>query len=164
MVEIGSYEGSSACWFLANMLRSAQSRLYCIDHWIGEDGEQRFQRFTRNIAEVGGQDRVEVLRDWSHTGLAELGRRGVKADFLYVDGSHAAPDVLRDLVLGFEIVRPGGIVCCDDYLWKEAALGGDITLGRPKIAIDAFTTIYGGKLTMVNRTAITQIFFRKDRD
>lgn len=36
-------------------------------------------------------------------------------DFVYIDGSHSAPDALRDITIAFELMRPGGIIVIDDY-------------------------------------------------
>lgn len=164
-VEVGSYEGSSAIWTMNELLHSPQSRLYCIDAWAGEEGaEERYQRYLANIAELPGADRIETLRDWSQSALRELLRRGVKADVLYIDGGHDAPTVLRDLVTGFDLVKLGGLVICDDYLWDDARFGGNRTLGRPKIALDAFTTIYADKLKMIRGLPNTQVYFQKIAD
>lgn len=164
VVEVGSYEGSSAHWLMSELLRSPESRLYCIDAWQGEGAEERFARFKANIAELPNAGQVAVLRDWSQNALRELIRRGVQADLLYVDGGHDAPTVLRDLVTGFDLVRVGGLVICDDYLWSDARFGGNRTLGRPKIALDAFTTIYADKLRMVQGLPNIQVYFQKIAD
>ena len=44
--------------------------------------------------------------------LAE-GRQG-SFDFIYVDASHRAPDVLLDAVLAFQLLRIGGLIIFDD--------------------------------------------------
>jgi predicted O-methyltransferase YrrM len=164
MVEVGSYEGSSAWWIMQNLLLSDESRLYCIDAWPEAEGEARYQQFLRNIDELPSRGQIEVIRDWSQNALRQLLAQGVKADLLYVDGGHEAPTVLRDLVTGFDLVKPGGIVICDDYLWDDPRWGGNRTLGRPKIALDAFTTIYADKLKIVGGMSNTQLFFQKLRD
>jgi predicted O-methyltransferase YrrM len=164
-VEIGGYEGSSAWWIMQNLLRSAESRLYCIDAWPdGDDGDGRHALFLKNIDELPSRAQIEVIRDWSQTALRQLLSRGVQADVLYIDGGHEAPTVLRDLVTGFDLVKKGGIVICDDYLWDDPRFGGNHTLGRPKIALDAFTTIYADKLKIVRGMPNTQVFFQKVAD
>jgi predicted O-methyltransferase YrrM len=163
-VEIGSYEGSSAFWVMNNLLTSPESRLVCIDAWVDPDGDARYAKFLQNIGELPGRERIEVIRDWSHVALRGLLARGFKTDCLYIDGGHDAPTVLRDLVTGFDLVKPGGVVICDDYLWDDARFGANHTLGRPKIAIDAFTTIFAKKLRIVQGIPNTQIFFQKLAD
>jgi len=164
VVEVGSFEGSSAWWMMTNMLLAPQSKLYCVDPWAFTEGEETYQRFLANMAELPNGSQVEVVRDWSHKGLRRLVNEGVQADLLYVDGDHAAHAVLRDLVVGFELVKPGGVVICDDYLWDDPKFGGGDTLGRPKIAVDAFTTIFHGKIRVLRGMQNIQVGFVKIAD
>lgn len=165
IVEVGSYEGSSAWWIMQNLLLSPESRLYCIDAWAeGNGGNERYELFLKNIGELPARAQIEVIRDWSQNALRGLLARGVQADVLYIDGGHDAPTVLRDLVTGFDLVKTSGIVICDDYLWDDPTWGGNRTLGRPKIALDAFTTIYADKLKIVRGMPNTQVFFQKLAD
>src|SRR5205823_5527535 len=90
----------------------------CLDDWSQADSAPALERFRRNIGETGRSDQVEVLRARSRDGLHDLRSRGVEADLVYVDGSHAACDVLSDLVQSFQITRVGGVIICDDYLWR----------------------------------------------
>jgi predicted O-methyltransferase YrrM len=164
VVEVGSYEGSSAWWLMTHLLRAPESRLYCIDAWPDAEGLARYELFLRNIGELPNRGQIEAIRDWSQNALRELIRRGVRADLLYVDGGHDAPTVLRDLVTGFDLVKPGGLVICDDYLWDDPKFGGDRPLGRPKMALDAFTSIYAEKLRMVRGMTNVQVYFQKIAD
>jgi len=164
IVEVGSYEGSSARWIVDNLMHAPESRLYCIDAWTGPGMDERYERFRQVIAALPQPERIEVFRDWSQNALRELRNRNVKADVLYIDGGHDAPTVLRDLVIGFEIVKVGGLVICDDYLWNDPKFGGHQVLGRPKIAIDAFTTIYADKIAMVRFLSNYQVYFQKIAD
>jgi predicted O-methyltransferase YrrM len=164
VVEVGSYEGSSAWWIIHNLLKSPASRLYCIDAWAEEGAEERYHRFLRTVAELPNPDLIEILRGWSHEQLRELLHRGIRADLLYVDGGHDAPTVLRDLVTGFDLVKPGGLIIADDYLWSDPQFGGNRTLGRPKIALDAFTTIYADKIRWVQGLPNWQVYLQKIAD
>jgi len=159
LVEVGSYEGESAMWLARMVMKSPLSRLYCIDPWA--DAEATYSRFDANIGELPNRDQITVMRSTSVEGLMRLNTDGVKADFVYIDGSHAAPDVLADLVLSFPLVKLGGYVVCDDYLWDDPKYGGDDIVGRPKIAIDAFTTIYARKIFIARGLPKQQAAFRK---
>ena len=163
-VEIGSYEGSSAIWITNNLLKAPDSELYCIDAWGGEEGERHFENFKQNVLERTAASKLRIVRNRSFDALLALNRQGVKADLLYVDGSHVAPDVLADLVLGFPLVKVGGVIVCDDYTWDDARHGGNDVVGRPKIAIDAFTTIYARKLRLHRAMPLRQIFLTKIED
>jgi predicted O-methyltransferase YrrM len=155
-VEIGSFEGRSALWLLANLLRHPDSRLACIDSFAGGAEHQPsqvrglYERFRANIEAGGDARKVEVLRGDSFSGLTRLIARGDAADLVYVDGSHEAPDVLADLVLGFRLLRPGGVLLCDDYQWSREETARADVLGCPKLAIDAFTNIHRRRIDLLD--------------
>jgi predicted O-methyltransferase YrrM len=167
VVEIGSFEGRSTLWFLDHLLRHMDSRITCIDtfaggaeHTAAQTGAL-YERFLANLEESGQAQKVEVLRMNSFAGLTRLLASGVRADLVYVDGSHEAPDVLADLVLSFRLLPPGGVVLCDDYLWsREETAHADI-LGCPKLAIDAFTNIHRRQIDLLEWGYAWQHAFRR---
>ncbi len=63
-----------------------------------------------------------------------------KFDFIYVDASHKAIDVLHDGVMSFQILKPGGSIIFDDYKWGP----DQIEKERPHEAIRACIKIWGG--------------------
>lgn len=166
-VEIGSFEGRSAVWLLRNPLGHPGSRLFCIDTFEGgaEHGPDQtkglFDRFRANLADAGVAARAEALRGPSFEGLLELIGRGIAADLVYVDGSHEAPDVLADLVLSFRLLRPGGVIICDDYWWSRGPAAEHDVLASPKLAIDAFTNIYRRRLDFPGELHRWQVAMRK---
>jgi len=84
-------------------------------------------------------------------------------DFIYIDGSHQAPDVLADAILAFRMLRVGGIMAFDDYLWFEHLPYGKDPIRSPKIAIDAFTNIYSRKLNILS-APLYQLYIQKIAD
>jgi len=145
-VEIGSFEGRSALWMLENLLLHPMSRLFCVDTFAGRDDPKSYwHRFAANVLRSPHAGKVEVAAMASLPFLSRFVADGRKADFVYVDGSHRAAEVIEDLVLAFHALNPGGILICDDYL-KGAAGGREPTLDSPKLAVDAFTTIYRDRL------------------
>jgi predicted O-methyltransferase YrrM len=68
-------------------------------------------------------------------------------DFIYIDGSHIAKDVLTDACMAWPLLSPKGLMVFDDYLWSPSAR--DI-LHRPKIAIDAFTNLFAEEVEIVH--------------
>lgn len=112
ILEVGSWEGRSAAWFLRTF---PEGHLTCVDTFEGPSPdawtllglEQRFRhnmwRCTRLDVRVG-PSRRELL------GLVPE-----SFDIVYVDGSHEAADVLGDLVMCWALLRPGGVLLCDDY-------------------------------------------------
>lgn len=169
-VEIGSFEGRSTLWTLENPLRHPESRMYCIDTFEGgiEHSEEQttalWERFCRNIAGSPHAGKVEVRRKLSRLALIDLLGAGVAADFVYVDGSHQAADVLEDLVLSFRLLKVGGLMICDDYLWFMERPDRRDVLNAPKIAIDAFVNINLRKISLIGRQQLYQLAFTKLSD
>ena len=67
-------------------------------------------------------------------------------DFIYIDGSHTAPDVLTDACMAWPLLKLEGFMVFDDYAWGNPR----DALHRPKIAIDAFTNIFGETAEIVH--------------
>jgi cephalosporin hydroxylase len=67
-------------------------------------------------------------------------------DFIYIDGSHTAKDVLTDACMAWPLLKQGGLMVFDDYLWGESR---DI-LHRPKLATDFFVNTFAESLDIVH--------------
>jgi hypothetical protein len=81
--------------------------------------------------------------------LIAAGRKS-SFDLVYVDGSHQAPDVLMDAVLGFNLLRVGGVMIFDDYTWFEKLPQGKDPLRCPKLAIDSFINVNFRKIKIIS--------------
>jgi len=80
-LEIGSFEGASACWLLKNILTSGSSRLTCIDtfdfagqgsYYLQDEGSESMsieERFDFNIRLTGSAARVRKLIGYSQVVL-----------------------------------------------------------------------------------------------
>jgi predicted O-methyltransferase YrrM len=88
--------------------------------------------------------RVDKRRALSGSVLPEL--RPGSFDIIYVDGGHAAHDVLLDAMLGWELLKPGGILAFDDYQWKPELPPEK----RPQLAIDLFLRSHFGKFDLLH--------------
>lgn len=154
-LEIGSFEGRSAVWTMENMMRDGES-ITCIDTWEGgeehsaEDMDASYQRYIDNMALAASRfpgRYYMTVKDISSNALAELkATEGATFDFVYIDGSHVAKDVLTDACMVWPMLNKGGIIVFDDYLWGAPR---DI-LHRPKPAIDAFVNIFAEELDVLH--------------
>ena len=154
-LEIGSFEGRSTVWIMENMMVDGDYML-CIDTWEGgeehgeEDMDAVFNRFRANVQaarEKTGIKSVGHSRETSTKGLAEeLTEWAGTYDFIYIDGSHTAPDVLTDACMAWPLLKPKGMMVFDDYMWGNPR---DI-LHRPKPAIDAFCNIFAEAAEIVH--------------
>jgi len=164
MLEIGSYEGASACYLIRTLGRKAPLEIHCIDNWLGSAEHQaagcdmrlieaRFHRNSRLAIESCPYPvELVVHKGYSDHCLAALLDEMKKGyfDFVYIDGSHRAPDVLSDAVLGFHLLRPRGVMVFDDYLWHEGTADSKDPLLCPKMAIDAFINCNFRKLRIIS--------------
>jgi len=157
-LEVGVFEGRSTVWLLQQVLIHPESRLHYIDtfdagsFWGMPEGELH-ARFLRNVAPfadkvVGGKGTSqELLR------LLPFG----SFDFIYIDGSHDAADVLSDAVLAWPLLKTKGLLAFDDYEWTRES---DPRL-RPKLAIDAFLAVMSGRYSLLHKEY--QVWIVKDQ-
>lgn len=160
ILEIGSYEGKSACWILEHM--DSDAHLTCVDTWEGggdlspEMMAGVEERFDANVAVARWKGKLEKVKRSSVWALSDNLWRENKFDFIYIDGSHTAPNVLTDGVMAYHVLEKGGFLVFDDYTWKSPK--GDI-LDEPSIAIDYFAHIF--KRTMETIDVGGQRVFRR---
>jgi predicted O-methyltransferase YrrM len=157
-LEIGSYEGRSTTWIVENMMEEG-GQIICIDTWEGgeEHGDKAMdeveKNFDHNMKLLKASHPKAVIG--KHVGLSTNKLGGLISDeegwlgyfdFIYIDGSHIAKDVLTDACMAWPLLKQGGLMVFDDYTWGSAR----DALHRPKIAVDAFTNIFGEELAMVH--------------
>jgi predicted O-methyltransferase YrrM len=172
-LEIGSYEGRSTCHLIEKFGVKTPIEFHCVDTWEGGVEHVRAtmsdveRRFDHNIAIARSKATHPVHlvkhKKYSNLALAELiaaGRSGA-FDVIYIDGSHQAPDVLSDCVLSFQLLRNGGLMIFDDYLWSMEAMGKQDGYNMPKPAIDAFLNIYQRKMQVVRGAPVYQLYAAK---
>lgn len=107
-LELGSWEGRSACWLLEHILTHPTSRLVCADLFT-----RREDIFDRNIAATGRETQVKKAKGRIHSTLPLLPKSSMH--FIYVDASSNEKDELEDARLSWELLRPGGLIVFDDY-------------------------------------------------
>jgi len=165
VLEVGSYEGRSAIFFL-NFLR--RSTLVCVDVWdasvlepylVQEMPEILVEyplaegRFDRNLSGFAG--RVTKIKARSSDALAELGVGRERFDLVYVDGDHRRAGAYRDCVLSWPLLKPGRVLLIDDYDFDL----GPTEVFKPKQGIDAFLQGIEGQFDELHRAH--QIIARK---
>jgi predicted O-methyltransferase YrrM len=173
ILEIGSFEGRSACTMIDHFSKYSALEVFCIDDWGGGADQAEFdmaiveQRFNRNIrrAITGTPNavRVQKLKGKSVEMLSAMLANGYKDYFelVFVDGSHEAPDVLGDLVMSYQLCAIGGLIICDDYLWSGVPHGSEDLLAMPRLAIDAFGRLFTRKVALWGDLPLYQAYFRK---
>ncbi len=131
IIEVGTWKGASAI-HMAGL--APEAKIYCVDTWFGgidHDVNQEvatsviprddhgyphlYHQFLANVARAGHQSRIVPIVQTSVNGARLLAAHGIKADLIYVDGSHEFPDALIDMDNYWNLcLRPGGVMFGDD--------------------------------------------------
>jgi len=162
-LEIGSYEGRSTVWTVENMMEDG-GEIVCIDTWKGGEehisqgrdmgeAEANFDHNMLMCLEKFPKRNIFKLKMPSYEALGNFAMRVQdktqrQYDFIYIDGSHQASDVLTDACMSWPLLKPGGVMVFDDYGWGEPIP----PTHKPKMAIDAFASIYQEKLHVVHKS------------
>ena len=173
IVEIGAYEGRSSSYLIERCAQDGPVDLCCIDTWQGGvDNDPTImgeveRRFDHNIAVAVSRAshpvNVRKLKQMSNLGLATLlaEEQGPTMDLIYIDGSHQAPDVLSDAVIGFSLLKVGGLMIFDDYLWHMGPVLQRDPLNMPKPGIDAFMNLFMRKMGVIGGAGLGQLYAEK---
>jgi predicted O-methyltransferase YrrM len=152
VLEIGSWEGRSALFFL-NYL--PQARMVCVDPFTGNAIHRNNPELSEHLSNLEGifdanvaafADRVEKLKAASSVTLPSLALSGRRFDLAFVDGCHRAADVFSDAALVWPLMLPGAVVIFDDY---ELAISDD-EHERPKLGLDAFRSLFKGQYNLLH--------------
>lgn len=178
ILEIGSFEGRSTKFFIEMSAKyTDELEIHCIDSWEGGqehvnkwDMSSVEQTFEHNINLVLSQatNSVKVMKykGYSHERMIELLAKGYSNyfDFIYIDGSHEAPDVLFDALLAHRLVKVGGVIAFDDYLWSPNEKMEDDHYLLVKPAVDHYVNTYKRKVHVVQKFPLYQLYVLKLSD
>lgn len=177
ILEIGSFEGRSATFILEKCSMYAAVEVHCIDPWhdspefasINIDASAIETKFDRNIA-IAQTRCTNPAKVHKHKGfsidqlpkiLLEKGKNYF--DFVYIDGSHTSADVLTDAVFSFYLLKIGGIMIFDDYLWGVWGDQRDL-VNTPKLGVDSFMNTFRSKMTIIGEYTLYQLYTQKASD
>jgi predicted O-methyltransferase YrrM len=166
ILELGCYKGVSTVYFLKNIIGSEPTNFIdCVDTWEGSVeydtyGEDVYKTFHKVTSMMGNFSQVGIHKMRTYNYLINYNSKKLKKDYklydiVFIDASHDARDVIRDLLLSWEILNVGGIIICDDYMWKKQPEDYE----RPKLAIDSFLYMFRDNLEVISKKY--QLIFRK---
>lgn len=166
VLEIGSFEGRSTCWFL-NHLLSDTGTVTCIDPFLHLDTDyfsnnsnletklSRRNIFLEQTAQIKNSlQTVRLLESRSYHALSVLIQEKQLFDFIYIDGNHSAESIMADAVMSFGLLRTNGIMLLDDYLldnsqnWFYQHKPKE-SLTSAKQAIDSFLEIFKSSIVRI---------------
>ena len=117
ILEIGSYEGRSAIFFLKNF---SKANISCVDTWSGSDEHNSvdFQLIEKNFDfNTSFYQSNNQLRKFKMTSDDFFKKNDKYFDLIYVDGDHSSDQVKIDLINSWNALKDGGFLVLDDYLW-----------------------------------------------
>jgi predicted O-methyltransferase YrrM len=159
-LEVGCFEGSATVWMLKNILTDNSSKIDVIDTFEGGVEHQNKkelkietlkERFLDNT--FCYREKININVGLSHKLLNTFEKNIF--DFIYIDGSHQATDVIEDAILAFKLLKQNGVMAFDDYKWNNQGN----PCNHPKIALDAFVSIFADKLQVIEKNY--QLFIKK---
>ena len=158
-LQIGVFTGDASIWLCENILTDRTSWLYDVDTWAGSDEREHEQIDFDKVFEFY-EDRIGALKSTIRLRMTSddyfAGNNTVRFDFIYIDGDHTSHQVAKDADSAWKILKHGGIMAFDDYLW-----GKDITPeSTPRPAIDRFLAKYTGEYELLSQDY--QVWIRKN--
>lgn len=142
IIEVGSFLGYSAIKMANEVKRlNMKSKIICVDTWLGSPEHYRmyknnedvrigykngyptlYQKFVTSVIENGVEDIISPLPYPSTVAFKVLesifSKIDIKADFIFLDGSHEEIDVHLDLFHYYQLLKDGGIIWGDDWGWQ----------------------------------------------
>lgn len=156
IIEVGTWKGGSALTLADHAARlGLDAEIICVDTWLGAlemwtdlDDAGRYgalalkhgyptlyYQFLANVCRAGRQAAVTPFPVPSVTAAQWFSLRDVRADLIYIDGSHEEEDVYQDLVSYWDLVRPGGVLFGDDWSWDGVRLAAQRFASENGLAI-----------------------------
>jgi predicted O-methyltransferase YrrM len=150
VLEVGSWEGRSTLFLLGYL---PEGKLTAVDTWEGgaehqhrADLDALERRFDHNVSAF--RSRLVKRKGRSCTVLAELmSSAGESFDFIFIDGSHFADDVMLDAAMAWRLLRKDGVLVFDDYLWRLEQYGWK---KNPANAINLFLKLVEGDFVLLH--------------
>jgi Methyltransferase domain len=125
-LELGSWEGQStllAAWLFP------KAQITAVDWFANADAVANFDHNTAPF-----KDRIDKVKGTTWEVLSRFSLEDRRFDLIFIDADHRFDSVLLDTILSWPMVRVGGCLIWDDYLWSHP----DVPMLSPKRAIDTW--------------------------
>jgi hypothetical protein len=160
VLEVGSWEGLSAFYMLSKF---PKCNITCVDTWMGADEHRNGNyeiKLSLSKAEATFDATLNKFSDrlikFKGTSFEYFNQNSFNNcfDVIYLDGSHYCDDVLIDAINAFRMLKIGGILIFDDYIWKYYENIQD----NPAFGINIFLKFKSGhyKILLVSYQIIIQ--------
>lgn len=144
ILEIGVYEGYCTRWMCENI---PNCKIEVIDTFLGsmENNVQQdlLTAFKENTFDYINSININHGESYEHVRKFDKNN----FDFIYVDGSHKAKDVLIDAIQSFYCLKKNGIMAFDDYEWSPY---NDENL-HPKKGVNIFLDLFKDEIQLIHK-------------
>ena len=137
-LQLGVFTGDASEWMLKNILTRPGDWLLAVGTWKGSDESAHDAMDFDDVYKTYKKrmEKYQHIRSVRNTTTNFLNANDEpKFDFIYIDADHTADGVLADARGAWRLLKTGGIMAFDDYLWTHES--GDPRLA-PKSGIDTF--------------------------
>jgi hypothetical protein len=157
-LQLGAYTGDASVWLCENILTGEGSLLRDVDTWQGSDEREHkkidfnevFNTYLSRTVDIPALHYSMTTKQFfTNTKLGDY-------DFIYIDANHTADAVASDAEYSWELLKRGGILAFDDYMWGQD-LKPELT---PRPAIDNFLEFHEGEYTVLTKDY--QVWIRKN--
>jgi hypothetical protein len=133
IIEVGSWKGASALHMAAQCdALDLDTRILCVDTFLGayefiaagDDARNLmkvygwpnvYYQFLANVIRANQLSRIIPFPQTSLIAARYLWHHQIRADLIYIDGSHDERDVYADICAYWPLLRRGGVLFGDDY-------------------------------------------------
>jgi len=143
VLEIGSWQGRSAIWWLDHLALHPASTIQLCDP-CADPG--RYTQLMRNLIQHDDFRKCSLARCASSSLLPNMPTDFF--DWIYVDGSHEASDVMLDACMSYRAAKRGATIIFDDYGADKTVEPG--ILVEPRIALDGWLAAHAGLLEVLH--------------
>ena len=152
-LEIGSFEGNSAIYIAQNF---PNSQIHCVDNWVGteEYGNLKFSNVEKNFDQNIINYKNIIKYKQTSDDFFIINKK--QFDVIYIDGYHKGSQVLKDFKNSWKVLKTGGIIIFDDYIWKFF----DKIEDNPCYAINIYLRIIKNNIKIMN-VSNSQLYIRK---
>jgi tetratricopeptide (TPR) repeat protein len=150
VLQVGCFEGMSACWLLDRILIHPQDKLTCIEPKLTA-------KFKENLAKTEAESKVTLLEGDTHQLMASLTPDSFDLVNLQ-DKRKLTTHAQKNAALAWQLLNTGGVIVFNDYGWSNPGYPEQ----NPTQGIEQFLDSVKGQWEIIHRAfAASQLMIRK---
>ena len=121
ILEIGSFEGLSGCWFSDYFLDNEKSTLFCVDPFLVTGKKETATTIVRTNTETLFRENIKKSKNYKKCSIYKMSSKqffkqnNLFFNLIFIDGSHHPEDIYFDMKCSFDLLTNDGVMWMDDY-------------------------------------------------